>query len=1164
MRIEFENLSKHDSSNLEGINQRYESDYQEKQSYVNEFKDFLVQQSVRFLVDDSLSRNEKLQRLDAIPNFDFDAFLYSYLNFVEVSTNYINALNIRKQVLLDQDQIGSEEYELLDIKLSELASFSVVDGVDEYLYPELIVLRQIEAFVVDAIDTEDSNVLTLDSTKLADLQRGVSLNFSRIRSQRLRSTLESVLSTDQLRVLSLEEMTVDNLREHLRINAGTLRLDLISTEIVSKLEPLLQTVLREKSATIQLSLAIVNDIDLNDIFELSRIINLFKKVEFDSSAQENFNSKVINRLLSLLGLDTTVELFNVLGYRGVSLVGGVFSQEFLFGTQTTQGLFEFLNEINSLSSLIDRNTVFRLLSYREYGIDYHSESDDLQHRYFPGRYLDHNIFLDVMFNQESQHLSQFASLSNLEGLATMLGLDSTSIERSVFIDVNPALGADSRYYDTPGAPLAEVAEFFPGLTCVGLADYSSVQAFLGRSRLRRTQGGTYKVSEGERARIRSLSNTTIISGEIDSMSDNLLTSQDILRQHTLDRETLSSRDLMIIRVANSLDIYNNADNINNLFQNLSRVYRNKALVIFFNRSVLIKPKGKSEWREIASLSPRGFDHLTRRLDRHGEMPFTLTQALPSSTSLQDSRMEGLEDGSLRVESESGQSQPEAEAAPIEPTVDLQPEAEAALSEPTVDLQPEVEQEQVEEQFSEVTDEAQAQQLEIPEYIGPEATFRKLRNTIEIRNAEGLTSQLIDEVLGQTPSVIHVDCLSVRGVRVLREYISTHSDKLEQLKNIQFSVKQQLDYSSFFEYAFIADKFKGFTILRSARSSYKSVARELARRFKISRSSKLYKIVAYKGLNNFSQKFFMGYTEGGWKYVGIFEILRSINQVSGMDQALAFELAGYKYYEITVHADSVFNRSERHRLQDHEAFMARLFNDESQNTFVDQYRDVPHLNALYSKLGISRPTQEKTIFFDIGPGIAPYNRPAAVTTQEMAERFRGMQTIALDLPENVHIYLGDQSGNNGRYRVTDEQRREFESHDNLDLIGGNGLHSLRQQYELMDRISRPYQATRERPSLDQKELVVLRSANAVDLYCDWPSNQRALQTIASDFPNQAVIYFYNKTIIFKAKGEQTWHRFGEFSDRGHLHNGKVSAYDRRNPIRTQIPYSIDRTQMASRN
>jgi len=459
-----------------------------------------------------------------------------------------------------------------------------------------------------------------------------------------------------------------------------------------------------------------------------------------------------------------------------------------------------------------------------------------------------------------------------------------------------------------------------------------------------------------------------------------------------------------------------------------------------------------------------------------------------------------------------------------------------------------------------TEQSPLDNLEIPEYIGPAATFREKGKRVEITNAGGLTSELITKVLEQNPKVLCVDRLTTRGVRVLRKYISNNSDKLSQLKNIQFHVKKELDSQSFLEYAFIADKFKGFKILSAAKSSYKSVTKALARRFKITRYTRLYRLVAYKELNNYSQKFFMGFTKNGWNYVGIFEVLRSINQVSGMDQDLAFELAGFRAYDQSRHSNGTFNRSEPSRLKDHEAFMARLFNDQSQNDFVRQYRKVPRLTTLYSKLGISRPTQDKTIFFDIGPGIAPAvpSRRAAVTTQEIAERFRGMQTIALDLPINVNIYFGN---NTTGYKVTSQQRDQFESHTNLDLIGGDGVLSLKTQYENSDNMSRPY-PDRERPSLDQKELVVLRSANAVDLYCDWPSNQNALQKIASDFKDQAVIYFYNKTIIYKAKGESTWHRFGEFSDRGHMHVGSVKAYDKRYPLSSQIPYTIDAIKVAS--
>lgn len=80
---------------------------------------------------------------------------------------------------------------------------------------------------------------------------------------------------------------------------------------------------------------------------------------------------------------------------------------------------------------------------------------------------------------------------------------------------------------------------------------------------------------------------------------------------------------VVIRAANSIDIYSLWEDVLPALYQMSEDFEDHPLLIFFNRSIIVKPRGQRRMRLAGYVSIRGFHHIKKSLDRGGEPPYTL-------------------------------------------------------------------------------------------------------------------------------------------------------------------------------------------------------------------------------------------------------------------------------------------------------------------------------------------------------------------------------------------------------------------------------------------------------------------------------------------------------------------------------------------------------------
>ncbi len=239
----------------------------------------------------------------------------------------------------------------------------------------------------------------------------------------------------------------------------------------------------------------------------------------------------------------------------------------------------------------------------------------------------------------------------------------------------------------------------------------------------------------------------------------------------------------------------------------------------------------------------------------------------------------------------------------------------------------------------------------------------------------------------------------------------------------------------------------------------------------------------------------------------------------------------KYHEAEKrHDHNILNRTFEHRLEDHEILLSDMFNN----------RGDAKMAALRSQVF---PTGRRdSVFIDIGPGIANKDLKVksgkgkpAITLQEIAEGFPSMQCVALDLPDEVDIFTGKTPKSKAGYEIDAEARDGLLAKRNMHVVSGDGLKSLKAQWE--NRATNPY-PERQRPPISKDATVFIRSANAIDIYCEWEKEVKpALEQTARDFKDQPVVYFFNREIMLKPAGSIEWKIVGQVSNMGFRHSGR---------------------------
>lgn len=252
--------------------------------------------------------------------------------------------------------------------------------------------------------------------------------------------------------------------------------------------------------------------------------------------------------------------------------------------------------------------------------------------------------------------------------------------------------------------------------------------------------------------------------------------------------------------------------------------------------------------------------------------------------------------------------------------------------------------------------------------------------------------------------------------------------------------------------------------------------------------------------------------------------------------LSFEeerrLARHSIYQEINHSHNVQNRTYPGRLQDHEILLESILGRTPGDENTKALKDV-----------LIRPEMDRLLFIDIGPGIANKDLDVrngrgkpAISLQEVAQKFTGIQCVALDLPSEVDIFTGKTPAVQAGYSIHPDDRNALLAKQNMHLISGNGLHSLRQQLE--NPATNPY-PNRPRPTPTKNSTIVVRAANSIDLYANWEQQMKpALAKMAEDFRDNPVMLLFNREILVKPAHSTTWKLVGQVSGMGFRHNDRA--------------------------
>ncbi|MCE9597708.1 MAG: tetratricopeptide repeat protein [Spirochaetia bacterium] len=249
----------------------------------------------------------------------------------------------------------------------------------------------------------------------------------------------------------------------------------------------------------------------------------------------------------------------------------------------------------------------RLLSSYCGAFSYASHSRIVQSRTYEGRLDDTNVFLrDLLDRRKSND-------SALNALREQFMPEPDPGGRGVlFVDVGPAIANLSN----PGVTAVSLARDFPYMDVVALDLPEQVDIF------------RITVAPYLRNRVTAFPNLFILAGNgILPLSEQAATNNTWVNQKA---PADPNGKPIVLRAANSIDIYESWEANAAAFDRLGRDYAKSPVLYLFNRSILFKPAGKTEFKIIGMVSPAGFDHMYETFNRQGDPAYTIISAALSN------------------------------------------------------------------------------------------------------------------------------------------------------------------------------------------------------------------------------------------------------------------------------------------------------------------------------------------------------------------------------------------------------------------------------------------------------------------------------------------------------------------------------------------------------
>lgn len=245
----------------------------------------------------------------------------------------------------------------------------------------------------------------------------------------------------------------------------------------------------------------------------------------------------------------------------------------------------------------------RLLASYCGAFSYASHSRVVQSRTYEGRLDDTNVFLRDLLDKRKSNDPALNSLRE-----AFLANPDPGGRDVVFVDIGPAIA----HLTNPGVTAISLARDFPSMEVIALDLPEQVDIF------------RLTVAPYLRNRVTSFPNFFILSGNgIYSLAQ-----QTAARDLWLGQKVpgnMSGKPI-VIRAANSIDIYESWEANASAFARLGRDYAASPIIYLFNRSILFKPAGKTEFKIIGMVSPAGFDHMYETFNRQGNPAYTIVSS----------------------------------------------------------------------------------------------------------------------------------------------------------------------------------------------------------------------------------------------------------------------------------------------------------------------------------------------------------------------------------------------------------------------------------------------------------------------------------------------------------------------------------------------------------
>lgn len=238
----------------------------------------------------------------------------------------------------------------------------------------------------------------------------------------------------------------------------------------------------------------------------------------------------------------------------------------------------------------------------KYRID--GQTQEIRSRTYLDRLEDHDIFMKNLLTQDGSNQENMHQLKQILHISK----DYSSGKNVLFVDIGPALGNISQPAITSMSILAK----FPEMEMVLIDLPSDVDFFMNQT----DAIARAKLIENPNIHIIQGDGTNTLKSWYSENSKSSWVLKDRIPPSTINK-------LIILRAANSIDIYEPSSKVLPFLESLYLDYHQNDVIVLFNKSIFVKPKSWNKLQLFGSFASRAYYHNSQSLDRQGEPAYQL-------------------------------------------------------------------------------------------------------------------------------------------------------------------------------------------------------------------------------------------------------------------------------------------------------------------------------------------------------------------------------------------------------------------------------------------------------------------------------------------------------------------------------------------------------------